>query len=103
MNELINLIKKIATDAVAASQPDTIIFGMVTKINPLVIQINEKLILKEGSKLLIIPKYLKTIDRLIQPPPTDPPTPPIFYINPGDKVMLIRTHNGNKYILMDVV
>jgi len=51
-NKLIELIKKAAIEAVEASDPTRIMYGTVKSINPLKIQIDQKLILEADFLLL---------------------------------------------------
>lgn len=50
--EMINAIKRAATDAVNAGKPFALTRGQVTKISPLTIQVDQKLILGPAQLLL---------------------------------------------------
>lgn len=52
MNALLTAMKKASIEAVEASKPVQLIFGVVTSANPLQIQINQKLILGKAQLIL---------------------------------------------------
>lgn len=83
-DNLIQLIKRIALDAVKSSKPCDIITGIVEKSDPLEIKISEKV----------------TLDR------------DFFYmtkttmecgLKKGDKVAIMRANGGQKYFVLDKV
>ena len=51
-NDLIKILKKMATEAVDASKPTNLVFGKVISLNPLQIQIEQKLILSDAQLIL---------------------------------------------------
>jgi hypothetical protein len=51
--DLIKQIKRIAMDAVAASKPADMVIGTVVSVNPLKIQIDQKLILTSAQLVLL--------------------------------------------------
>ena len=75
------LIKKIALDAVHASQPTTIVFGSVTSVSPLKVRISQLLELPSAS--LIPTSAVKN------------------KLAVGDEVILIRQQGGQRYVVLD--
>lgn len=51
-NDLLNSIKKAATDAVEAGNPVNILYGIVTSTSPLKINVEQKMILEEPQLIL---------------------------------------------------
>ncbi|WP_460011336.1 DUF2577 domain-containing protein [Lysinibacillus sp. CTST325] len=82
MTDILNLIKKIAIDAVNSQKLTDIVYGTVISTSPLKVQIDQKLILEEAHLMLtsVVKDY-----GLIQ----------------GDKVTMIRAHGGQQYLIID--
>ncbi len=80
---MIEIIKKAAVEAIETSKPVTIVFGKITSMVPLKINIEQKLIL--GPEQLLLTDTIKN------------------NINTGDNVILIRQQGGQKYIVLDKV
>lgn len=78
---MVQLIKKIAVEAVQASKPCSIMVGKVLKTNPIEIQVKQNMILDDT--FLQIPKRLKK------------------ELNKGDKVALIRQDGGQLFYILD--
>jgi len=78
---LVDLIKKISLGALEASNPVAVLFGIVTKANPLEVNVEQRLIIQ--SDFLIIPESLR--DRLKN----------------GDKVILLRVQGGQDFVILD--
>lgn len=94
---MINLIKKVAKDAIEASNPVSILYGEVLESDPL--------------KILVDQRFTLTKSFLIQ---TDSTTELSLTINgaqytlrpplqAGDKVVLVRMQGGQKYLVLDKV
>lgn len=130
--ELLRLIKRASTEAVETSKPMNIVFGTVTSISPLNINIEQKLNLSE--KFLILTQNVTdfevslTMDHTTENH-THTHTITDTYTNGGsaseethnhsykgtktflihnglkvgDKVMLLRMQGGQKYIVLDKV
>lgn len=79
---IIPIIKQAAVEAVEASQPVNITFGVVTSVSPLKVQVTPKLVL--GSKALVMTKTVKE-----------------YGLSKGDKLILIRVQGGQSYIVLD--
>ena len=95
--KLIEMIKEIASDTIESNKLSDVFYGTVINILPLSIKINEKLTLPESvlvlhssvkEKIIIIGEVDYTINSGLQ-------------IN--DKVMLLRTQNGQQFIIIDKV
>nr|WP_293655115.1 DUF2577 domain-containing protein [uncultured Paenibacillus sp.] len=78
---MVDLIKKISLGALEASNPVAVLFGIVTKANPLEVNVEQRLIIQ--SDFLIIPESLR--DRLKN----------------GDKVILLRVQGGQDFVILD--
>ncbi len=81
MNEA---IKRIALAAVKASNPVHLLYGTVTKVNPVEVQIHQKLMLTK--EFLVFTQTF--VDRTIRH---------------GDKVVLIRMQGGQQFLVLDKV
>lgn len=88
MSNLGETIRSIAIQSTEASKPSTRMFGTVSSLNPLKIQVNEKLVLDKN--LLIISQTVKNyLD--------------CDFIEVGDSVIMTRQPGGQKYILDDMI
>lgn len=113
--ELVKLLKKTALDAVAASKPCNVMFGKVTSISPLKINVEQKMILSE--KQLVLSRSVTNFKEKISMYSTDGwMTDQGQTINRaecyitihnglvvGDKVILIRQQGGQKFVVLDRV
>ncbi|HEX3077781.1 MAG TPA: DUF2577 domain-containing protein [Lachnospiraceae bacterium] len=77
------LIKKAAMEAVVASKPCDILIGRVVSVNPIAINIDQKLTLT--IPFLIIGASVKET------------------LTNGDNVIMVRAQGGQKYYVMDKV
>lgn len=82
MPNVVELVKKAAVEAVEARKPVNVLFGRVTAVSPLKIQVEQKSIYTK--KMLILTRTV--ID-----------TP----LKPGERVLLIRMQEGKKFIVVD--
>lgn len=110
MSSLYDIIKRISVEANEAEKNDRIFTGKVTSCktakpgegegeyiitaNPLIIQLSDKIILKDGDSFL---KMTKTMRSNIENN-----TPPL-YLDVGDTVLLMRIDKGKSYLLIDKV
>lgn len=83
-DNLNQLIKKLAMDAVRASKPCDIIIGTVEQGNPMKIKLSEKVTL--DSDYFYVTKTAKECN-----------------LEKGNKVALIRANGGQKYLVVDKV
>lgn len=113
-DDLVLMIKQAARDIFNAMVPSDVIYGTVESISPLKIQVDSKLILEEIQLSLtrnVIDYDLEmTVDHSTEE--ADGHTHgykgrKVFKVNnalvKGEKVMLIRAHGGQKYIVFDKV
>ena len=112
---IIPIIKQAAIDAVNSTQPVTVLFGKVTKEDPLEIQVNPKLVLK--AKHLIIPDSLtkKTIEKeKFELKGKTKSTDEHYHtiddnfeviidnrLKKGESAILLRLVGGNQYLILD--
>ena len=82
-NDLLNIVKKAAIEAVNASQPSDFCFGKVTSVKPLKISVEQKMTL--GSAQLVL---TETISKTIKA---------------SDEVILLKKKGGQKYLVLDRV
>lgn len=79
---LIPLLKKVALEAVEASKPTVVLFGLVNGINPLSIYLEQKRTITKN--FLVVTE--KSCNLAV-----------------GDEVVMIRMQGGQKYIIIDKV
>lgn len=91
---LLQIIKQSAVEAVAASNPVSIIYGTVSSSKPLEIRIGQKLSLDEDYLILTrnVTKYKDNNDLIID-----------NELKQGEKVILIRSQGGQRYVVLDKV
>ena len=77
--DLLNVIKQAAMDAVRASKPADVVYGTITSTNPLTVQLDQKTFLTED--FLIITNEIR--ERLKQGP-----------------VVLIQQHGGQRFAIL---
>ena len=88
MSNLGETIRSISNQTYEASKPSTRIFGTVSSLEPLKIQVNEKLVLENA--LLVVSQTVKNyIDW--------------EFLEVGDGVIMTRQPGGQKYILDDMI
>lgn len=81
--ELVKLIKKTAIEAVEATKPVTVCYGGVTSMEPLKINVEQRLTL--GAMQLILTKAAAE------------------NLAVGSRAILLRQQGGQKYIVLDVM
>lgn len=99
MTDLIETIKRIALDAVATANPVNILFGTVTKANPLQISIEQRLTLDKEHLILtsLVSKFKvdMTADGITREYGID------LSLKAGESIMLLRVQGGQKFIVLD--
>lgn len=127
-NDLLNLIKKAAVEAVNASQPSGMCFGKVTSTKPLKILVEQKMTL--GAAQLVLTRNVTDFKTSISggniqnvyyvgegENATSLPTEPVPHVYAvgkiqvtvhnalkiGDEVVLIKQQGGQKYLVVDRV
>lgn len=98
---LVELMKKAAIEAVEASNPTAVVYGTVTSISPIKINIEQKHPLTEDFLLLTTNvKDYQTKMRIDNSSTINEVT--IYNgLKNGDKVILLRIQGGQKYIVLD--
>ncbi|HBF9426555.1 TPA: DUF2577 domain-containing protein [Clostridioides difficile] len=81
--ELLQIIKKAAMDAVETSNPMALAFGTIESISPLRVKIEQKLSIGEIF-LIQTDTFKRYTDKKV-----------------GDKVVLIRMQGGQQYLILD--
>ena len=81
--DLLQIIKKAAMDAVETSNPMRVVFGTIESTSPLKVKIEQKLSIGEFF-LIQTDTYKKYTDKKI-----------------GDKLVLIRMQGGQQYLILD--
>lgn len=119
MSEIVQLIKKIATDAILNNKPVEFMTGIVESIEPIKIRVNQFLLLE--SNMLIIPhymsignKYFFNLDEqkvILEDVETEEKKEYKmtvekqelvldFNINENDKILLLGLQGGQKFFLL---
>lgn len=116
MSDLIEVIKKVALNAVEASKPTNALFGVVVSDSPLKISIDQKMTLDSDS--LVLTNAVKehtlemTVDHATENTNTGNGSHNHTYkgrkqftvhngLVVGEKVILLRMQGGQKYIVWD--
>lgn len=101
MSNLVEVIKRVALEAVNASQPTSLVVGMVVGTTPLQITIDQKLTLDED--FLILTNNVKDHYVDIKVSEADEKKKRFMYygLKQGESVLLIKIQGGQKYIVLD--
>ncbi|HBH3639354.1 TPA: DUF2577 domain-containing protein [Clostridioides difficile] len=83
--DLLQIIKKAAMDAVETSNPIRIVFGIIESISPLKVKIEQKLSIDDFF-LIQTETFKRYTDKKV-----------------GDKLVLIRMQGGQQYLILDRV
>lgn len=83
-NDLLNIVKKAAVEAVNASQPTDFCFGKVINTNPLKIMVEQKMTL--GTAHLVLTETISKSS-----------------LTANDEVILLKKKGGQKYLVLDRV
>lgn len=94
---LVDLIKQASLGAVEAANPVAVLFGTVTKTNPLEVNVDQRFTLT--NEFLIVPEQLTEYRVTINGQNV------IIRrgLNVGDKVLLLRMQGGYRYVILDRV
>jgi len=120
MADLLSTVKQAAMDAVSASNPTAVMFGIVTKDSPLEVIVDQRFTLTAG--FLIVPESLIHFELLLHhthqytdntgegsatgtTEPALPQEPVVIRrgLQSGDKVLLLRLQGGQQYLILDRV
>lgn len=99
--DLVNVMKKVSTDANSGTKPTAITFGTVTSTEPLAIYIEDKVTLLASCLVLMASLTDKTVKVTIGENTYDGIVENALAV--GDKVALIRMQGGKKYVVLDKV
>lgn len=94
---LIEKIKQIGAGAVEASNPVTVVYGKVTREQPLEINVDQRLTLPR--EFLIVPQSLQEKKMMIGSQEV------VLQegLKQGDKLILLRCQGGQDYVILDRV
>lgn len=120
MANLLGTLKKAATDAVNAGNPAAVMFGEVTKTNPLEVLVDQRFTLP--ADFLLLPESLVHFEIHLnhsheytddsgsgsatkQTKPALPAKPIVIRrgLEAGDKLLLLRVQGGQQYVILDRV
>ncbi|WP_374713109.1 DUF2577 domain-containing protein [Symbiobacterium terraclitae] len=111
MANLLELIKRAAQDAVAASQPVQVHIGTVLSADPLQVQVDQRFILPAAA--LVVPESLVQHEADLSHSHPYPGgqtgaalTEPLVIrrgLAAGDQVLLLRVQGGERYVILDRV
>ncbi|ARF66659.1 hypothetical protein B7C51_20500 [Paenibacillus larvae subsp. pulvifaciens] len=79
---MLNIIKQAALGAVDTSNPVSILFGEVTKANPLEVNVDQRFTLTED--------FLIVLDQVKE-------------LSTGDRIALLRVQGGHSYVILGKV
>ena len=101
MSNLVEVIKKVALEAVNASNPTSFVVGTVTSTSPLQITVEQKLTLDED--FLILTNSVKDHYVDVKVSQTGEKKKRLMYygLKQGESVLLIKMQGGQKYIVHD--
>ena len=83
-SNLVQVLKQLAKEEREASKPCDIVMGTVCSVDPLKIQISQKLSITDD--FLILTSYFDSLD-----------------VSTGDNVVMIRAQGGQSFLLLDKV
>jgi hypothetical protein len=94
---MLNAIKQAALDALEASKPVAVLFGTVTKMNPLEVNVDQRFTL--DADFLILPESLTRCTMTVNG------TEYVVRrgLQAGDRVALLRIQGGQQYLIVDKV
>lgn len=87
-DNLLNLIKKAAIDAVNSDNPVSVLFGRLASTEPITVMIDQKLLI-DSSFLVITRRIADMIER--------------EELKAGGKLLLLRMQGGQKFVVVDGV
>lgn len=115
MSSLLDVIKKAGKEAVNADNPVNILYGEVTKVNPLEVNVDQRFTLTADFLVLTenMTRYEVGLththqydDDGLQETTEEALTEPVVIrkgLEVGNKVLLLRIQGGQKYVILDKV
>ncbi len=94
---MLEAIKKAAKDAIEASAPVAVMFGTVTKTNPLEVNVDQRFTLDAD----VLVQTAATTELKMTIGSTEYTVRPGLQV--GDRVVLLRIQGGQKYLILDKV
>lgn len=102
MPNMVELVKKAALDAVEASKPVQVLYGVVTSSSPLKIQVDQKAIYTE--KMLILTRNVTNYSVTATNSQIGTVTLTLNNaLKTGERVLLVRVQGGKKFAVLDRV
>lgn len=115
--ELINALKKISVEANEASDPVRIMFGIVTKTNPLTIMADQRLIIDKSKLILCSSVVERSVEETFNMYTENTYSYTLhnhsitgkknvvlnFGLKEGEKVILLRMQGGQSFLVLDRV
>lgn len=111
MANLVDMIKQVGLDAMQASAPVNILYGVVTKANPLEVNVDQRFTLTED--FLVVTERLTALTLDLNHShdysggqTQNALTSPVVVrkgLEVGDKVLLLRVQGGQQYVVLDRV
>ena len=100
MEDILKEIQKLVLGVINAQKLSTIVYGTVTSVRPLEVQVDQKLTLKEEQL-----KLSRTVMDHEVEMSMNGGAKQIYKVHnaliQGDKVTMIRTHGGQQYLIID--
>ena len=100
-NDLLNIVKKAAVEAVEAQKPSDFCFGKVTSTSPLKISVEQRMTL--GSAQLVLTKSVTDYKIQITDDGEKKEITIHNALQTGDEVILLKQKGGQKYLVLDRV
>lgn len=114
MSNMIGLIKSAAVEAVEAQKPTSIVYGKVVGVDPVQVQIDQKLTIKEPLLVLTRNVLDYTVDITVAHSTDGGGSPRHTHgytgrksltihnsLQAGESVLMLRVQGGQKYIVLD--
>ena len=99
-NDLLNIIKKAALEAINASQPSDFCFGKVISANPLKISVEQKMTL--GAAQLILTRNVTDFKTKVTIENSEKKEITVHNgLQIGDEVILLKKKGGQEYLVLD--
>lgn len=109
MSNITQLIKQAAVEAVKAGDPSDIIYGTVASAEPLIIQINQKLMLTSEfltltTSVIDYKVQVKIYDIGEDETKVEKQMMNVYNgLKSGDKVILLKQQGGQRYVVLDKI
>jgi hypothetical protein len=100
-NDLLNIVKRAAVEAVNASQPSDYCFGKVVSSKPLKISVEQKMTL--GAAQLILTRNVTDFKTNVTEVSEKKEITIHNALQIGDEVILLKQKGGQKYLVLDRV